>query len=87
MKTSNYLKASLGFLVTGIIILGIVEALAKRKLKECESRQSFRCPRFTCPQSDDQCGSRPHICSDSDATCSIKKCIGYCSKTEKNCLD
>ena len=34
MKTSNYLKASLGFLVTGIIILGIVEALAKRKLKE-----------------------------------------------------
>ena len=87
MKTSNYLKVSLGFLVTGIVIVGIMEALAKRKLKACESRQSFRCPRFTCPEADDQCQHRPYICSDSDATCSQKTCIGYCSKSENNCLD
>lgn len=87
MKTSNYLKVSLGFLVSAIVILGIVEFLARRKLKDCETRQSFRCPRFTCPESDSQCGSRPYICTDSESTCNIKKCIGYCGKTENNCLD
>lgn len=93
MKTSNYLKASLGFLISAIIALGIAEALAKRKLKECESRQSFRCPRFTCPTSDGtssqpgQCGYRPYICPENDNTCSQKTCIGYCKKDEPNCFD
>ena len=90
MKTSNYLKVSLGFLITLIVIIAIAEALAKKKLKTCESRQSFRCPRFTCPMADGtpgkpgQCGHRPYICSDSDNTCNDKICIGYCSKKEEN---
>ena len=87
MKTSNYLKVSLGFLISGIIVVSIMEVAAKRKLKNCESRQSFRCPRFTCPQSDEKCQHRPYICSNIDNTCNIKYCIGYCSKSENNCLD
>lgn len=93
MKTSNYLKASLGFLVTAIIVLGIAEVLSKRKLKACESRQSVACPRFTCPESDGtdgspgQCGQRPWICPNDNAACSPKVCIGYCKKDEQNCFD
>ena len=86
MKTSNLLKTSLGVLLTTIIILGVVEYIEKGKLKTCESRQSVRCPRFTCPIKDDQCGDRPWICDVDDQTCSKgKKCIGYCTTGEKNC--
>ena len=87
MKTSNYLKGSLGFLITLIIIVAIAEALAKKKLKTCESRQSFRCPRFTCPEPDSQCGHRPYICPQSNKTCNQKTCVGYCSQSENNCFD
>ncbi len=88
MKTSNYLKTSLGFLVTAIIILAVAEALTKRKLKECESRQSYGCPRFTCPETDSQCGNRPWICPPDQKTCvGQHHCIGYCTKGEKNCSD
>ena len=97
MKTSNYLKASLTFLVTTIFVLGAMEMLKKRDLKTCESRQSFRCPRFTCPTSSvnsnsdtdkPPCGSRPWICPNHMNTCSGQEiCIGYCKKDEKNCYD
>ena len=88
MKTSNYLKVSLGFLVSAIIILGIAEALQKRKLKNCESRQSFRCPRFTCPGNSKKCGHRPWICPDGHNSCNgTEICIGYCKKSENDCYD
>ena len=86
MKTSNYLKVSLGFLVTINIILAIVEMITKNKLKICEKSQSYRCPRFTCPYKDNQCGDRPWVCPDSESTCSGNHiCIGYCKSGEKNC--
>ena len=86
MKTSNYLKVSLGFLVTANIILAIAEAISKKKLKNCESRQSFRCPRFTCPEKSDQCGVRPWICLPNEKICS-NTCVGNCSKGDNNCFD
>jgi len=88
MKTSNLLKISLGILVTTIFIIIIMEVVAKEQLKECESRQSFRCPRFTCPYSNKTCGYKPWICPKDQPTCSGNElCIGYCDKNEKNCLD
>ena len=91
MKTSNYLKVSLGFLVTVNIILAISELVSKNKLKNCETRQSFRCPRFTCPYEDTSkpgCGTRPWFCSDKSKTCSGNhQCVGYCKSGEKNCFD
>lgn len=91
MKTSNYLKVSLGFLVSINIILAITELISKKKLKNCESRQSFRCPRFTCPNKDKNtpgCGTRPWFCPPGSATCSNQhQCVGYCKDGEKNCFD
>lgn len=88
MKTSNLLKVSLGLLTTSIIIIGVMEALAKRDLKTCESRQSYRCPRFTCPGETTTCGHRPWICPQDQTSCSGNEiCIGYCKNTENNCYD
>lgn len=87
MKTSNLLKTSLGVLLTTIVIMGIVEFIENKKLKTCESRQSFRCPRLTCSASDDLCGYRPWICdpaSKNNDCVNNKICIGYCSSSEKN---
>ncbi len=87
MKTSNYLKVSLGFLITVNIILAITEAISKKKLKTCESRQSFRCPRFTCPVPDTYCGERPWICLGGSPNCSGNHtCIGNCTN-EIKCYD
>ena len=89
MKTSNLLKISLAFLLVMIIVIGIMEFKSKRALKTCEGRQSFRCPRFTCPIADPSssgCGTRPYVCPTNDCT-REKICIGYCTKNEKNCYD
>lgn len=87
MKTSNLLKTSLGILLTTIVIMGLVEFIENEKLKTCESRQSFRCPRLTCSNNDDQCGHTPWICDPASKTndCLTNKiCIGYCSTNQKN---
>jgi hypothetical protein len=90
MKTSVLLKTSLGLLLTIIVIIGIMEIIEKQKLKECISRQSVRCPRFTCPVPDltenGGCGSRPHICPPGEDTCGPTDmiCIGYCNGNLKN---
>ena len=86
MKTSNLLKISLCIILTMIIIVGILEIKTKHDLKECESRQSFRCPRFTCHVKDDSCGTRPYICPSGNCNRG-KTCIGYCGKNELNCFD
>ena len=85
MKTSILLKISLGLLLTIIVVVGVMEILEKEKLKRCIQRQSFRCPRFTCPGKDDTsdggCGARPYICPDGDDKCDENKiCIGYCNQ-------
>ena len=93
MKTSNLLKINLGLLVTLIVIIGIMEIIQKMKLKECISRQSVRCPRFTCPSSDKNsnggCGARPYICPDGSNSCNGSEiCIGYCNESLKlKCYD
>lgn len=88
MKTSNLLKFSLGLLVTSIIIVAVLEVLEKKKLKTCEGRQSFRCPRFICPSKNDTCGYKPFICPKDQDTCTgDERCVGYCNRGEKNCLD
>jgi len=87
MKTSNLLKASLATIITMTLIVGIMEFSAKKELKECESRQSLGCPRFTCPGSNKTCGHRPWICPSSISECHGNEiCIGYCENNEKNCL-
>ena len=93
MKTSILLKINLGLLSTIIVIVGIMEILGKMKLKECLSRQSLRCPRFTCPNpndsSGDGCGARPYICPDGSNNCDGGQiCIGYCNESLKlKCYD
>tara|TARA_Y100001972_G_C7585315_1_gene293466 strand:+ start:594 stop:860 length:267 start_codon:yes stop_codon:yes gene_type:complete len=87
MKTSNLLKGSLSILITLILIVGLMEYIAKKDLKTCESRQSPGCPRFTCPGSNKTCGHRPWICPSESASCEGNEiCIGFCDKDEKNCL-
>ena len=93
MKTSNLLKTSLGILITLIFIVAIMEMVAKGNLKECESRQSFACLRFTCPTTwDDEnpppCGNRAFICPSTTTPCANNQiCVGHCEKNDLNCLD
>jgi hypothetical protein len=75
METSKYLKISIGVLMLGIIVAGIAEVAEKENLKSCMSRQSFTCPRFTCPVQSSDCGSRPYIVNANGTN----TCIGYCS--------
>ena len=89
MKTLPLLKASLGLLVVGNILMVIFTVIAKEKLKTCEKRQSYRCPRFTCPIKDPTCGSSPWICPPNSKSCSSteKICIGWCDSSKKICFD
>ena len=88
MKTSNLLKTSLGILISTIFIVTIMEVIAKKQLKECESRQSFGCPRFTCPYKNSTCGYKPWICPPHETSCSgHEQCIGFCGSGDSNCLD
>ena len=87
MKTSDLLKTTLSVILTATLIVGVMEYIAKKQLKICESRQSLGCPRFTCPDSNKTCGHRPWKCPNNTTTCvGDETCIGYCKNDESNCL-